>query len=197
MFHAEYTDHTVVEQVGRNQFVVKDNHGQEKKVHRKDMKEIDSDVKIAELYKDLRNEGMRDEKHCMPVKQIPDLGWKAPETAKATPSGNPDNQSPRSPPTTTVNIPPAGSSDNHSTEQPAQTKTIKLEPMPQRKTPLRRSERIRKKMDTIHEIVDEQVEVLESPPQGNAKLNIFKLAVTTSIAAACAVAVHALEMQVV
>ena len=41
------------------------------------MKEIDSDVKIAELYKELRDEGMRDEKHCMPIKQIPDLGWKA------------------------------------------------------------------------------------------------------------------------
>ncbi|MCG8620383.1 MAG: hypothetical protein MJE68_00070 [Proteobacteria bacterium] len=68
--------------------------------------------------------------------------------------------------------------------------------MPQRKTPLRRSERIRKKMDTIYEIIDEQVEVLEPPPQGNVKLNIFRLAVTTSIAAACAVAVKTLEMQV-
>ena len=94
VFHAEYTDHTVVEQVGKNQFVVKDNHGQEKKVHRGDMKEIDSDVKIAELYKELRDEGMRDEKHCMPIKQIPDLGWNAPEAAKATPTGNPDKQSP-------------------------------------------------------------------------------------------------------
>ena len=60
--------------------------GQEKKVHRRDMKEIDSDVKIAELYKELRDEGMRDEKHCMPIKQIPDLGWNAPEAAKATPT---------------------------------------------------------------------------------------------------------------
>ena len=134
VFHAEYTDHTVVEQIGKNQFVVKDNHGQEKKVHRGDMKEIDSDVKIAELYKELRDEGMRDEKHCMPIKQIPDLGWNAPEAAKATPTGDPDKQSPRSPPLATAKTPPAGDSDNQS----ARTKTPKfpqLEPMPQRKTP--------------------------------------------------------------
>ena len=199
VFHAEYTDHTVVEQVGKNQFVVKDNHGQEKKVHRGDMKEIDSDVKIAELYEELRDEGMRDKKHCMPIKQIPDLGWNAPEAAKATPSGDPDKQLPRSPPSATAKTPPAGDSDNQSTRPPAQTKTTKipqLEPMPQRKTPLRRSERIRKKMDTINEIVDEKVEVLESTSQGNETLNIFKLAVTTSLAAACAIVVKTLEMQV-
>ena len=193
VFHAEYTDHTVVEQVGKNQFVVKDNHGQEKKVHRSDMKEIDSDVKIAELYKELRDEGMRDEKHCMPIKQIPDLGWKALEAAKATPASDPDDQSLRSPPPATNETPPAGDSDNQS----VRTKTPKfpqLEPRPQRKTPLRRSERIKKKMDTINEIVDEKV--LESTPQGNETLNIFKLAVTTSFAAACAIAVKTLEMQV-
>ena len=106
---------------------------------------------------------MRDEKHCMPIKQIPDLGWKAPEAAKATPTGDPDNQSPRSPPTATAKTSPAGDSDNQSTKPPAQTKTTKtpqIEPMPQRKTPLRRSERIKKKMDTINEIVDEEVEVI-------------------------------------
>ena len=95
--------------------------------------------------------------------------------------------------------PPAGDSDNQSTRPPTQTKATKipqLEPMPQRKTPLRRSERIRKKMDTINEIVDEKVEVLESTSQGNETLNIFKLAVTTSLAAACAIAVKTLEMQV-
>ena len=147
VFHAEYTDHTVVEQIGKNQFVVKDNHGQEKKVHRSDLKEIDSDVKIAELYKELRDEGMRDEKHCMPIKQILDLGWNAPEAAKATPTGDPEKQSPRSPPSATAKTPPAGDSDNQSKRPPAQTKTTKtpqLEPMPQRKTPLRHSERIRK-----------------------------------------------------
>ena len=196
VFHAEYTDHTVVEQVGKNQFVVKDNHGQEKKVHRRDMKEIDSDVKIAELYKELRDEGMRDEKHCMPIKQIPDLGWKAPET-KATPTGDSDIQSQKSPPTATAKTSPAGDPDNQSTKPPAQTKATKnpvLEPMPQRKAPLRRSERIKKKMDTINEITE--VEVLETSPQGSKKLNIFKLAVTTCITVACTVAIKTLEMQV-
>ena len=196
VFHAEYTDHTVVEQVGKNQFMVKDNHGQEKKVHRKDMKEIDSDVKIAELYKELRDEGMRDEKHCMPIKQIPDLGWKAPET-KATPTGDSDNQSPKLPPTATAKTSPAGDPDNQSTKLPAQTKATKnpvLEPMPQRKAPLKRSERIKKKIDTINEITE--VEVLETSPQGSKKLNIFKLAATTCIAVACTVAVKTLEMQV-
>ena len=76
------------------------------------MKEIDSDVKIAELYKELRDEGMRDEKHCMPIKQIPDLGWKALEAAKAKPASDPDDQSLRSPPPATNETPPAGDSDN-------------------------------------------------------------------------------------
>ena len=71
-----------------------------------------------------------------------------------------------------------------------------MEPMPQRKAPLRRSERIKKKMDTINEIVEEEVEVLETSPQGNEKLNILKLAATTCIAVACTVAVKTLEIQV-
>ena len=49
-------------------------------------------------------------------------------------------------------------------------------------------------MDTINEIVDEKV--VEPTPQGNVTLNIFKLAVTTSFAAACAIAVKTFEMQV-
>ena len=51
-------------------------------------------------------------------------------------------------------------------------------------------------MDTINEIIEEEVEVLETSPQGNEKLNILKLAATTCIAVACAVAVKTLEMQV-
>ena len=73
-FQAYYDDHTIMEILGKNQIIMKDNHGHEKKVHRTDVKAIDSDVKIAELYKEIRAEGMRDEKHCMPIKQIPDLG---------------------------------------------------------------------------------------------------------------------------
>ena len=61
---------------GKNQVIVKDNHGHETKVHRRDLKVIDSDTKVAEMYEELRKEGRRDTQHCMPVKQIPDLNWK-------------------------------------------------------------------------------------------------------------------------
>ena len=37
---------------------------------------------------------------------------------------------------------------------------------------------------------------MDTTSQGNETLNIFKLAVTTSFAAACAIAVKTLEMQV-
>ena len=60
---------------GKNQVIMKDNHGHKTKVHRRDMKVIDSDTKVAEMYEKLRKEGRRDAKHCMPVKQIPDLEW--------------------------------------------------------------------------------------------------------------------------
>ena len=42
-------------------------------MHRRDLKVIDSDTKVAEMYDELRKEGRRDAQHCMPVKQIPDL----------------------------------------------------------------------------------------------------------------------------
>ena len=54
---------------------MKDNHGYETKVHRRDLKVIDSDTKVTEMYEELRKEGRRDAQHCMPVKQIPDLEW--------------------------------------------------------------------------------------------------------------------------
>ena len=54
---------------------MKDNHIHETKVHRRDLKVIDSNTKVAEMYKELRKEGRRDVQHCMPVKQIPDLDW--------------------------------------------------------------------------------------------------------------------------
>ena len=60
---------------GKNQVIVKDNHSHEIKVHRRDLKVIDSDAKVAEMYSELRKEGRRDAQHCMPVKQIPDLEW--------------------------------------------------------------------------------------------------------------------------
>ena len=37
--------------------------------------------------------GTRDAQHCMPVKQIPDLGWKTPE--EATSKNKPENKTPQ------------------------------------------------------------------------------------------------------
>ena len=82
VFQPKYLDYCVVEMKGKNQVLVKDNHGHETKVHRRDLKIIDSDVKITELYAELRAMGGRDAQHCMPIKQIPDLGWKYPEESK-------------------------------------------------------------------------------------------------------------------
>ena len=44
-------------------------------MHRRDLKVIDSDTKVAEMYGELRKEGRRDAQHCMPAKQIQDLEW--------------------------------------------------------------------------------------------------------------------------
>ena len=79
VFQPKYLDYCVVQMKGTNQVLMKDNHGHETKVHRRDLKVIDSDIKITELYAELRALGTRDTQHCMPVKQIPDLGWKKPE----------------------------------------------------------------------------------------------------------------------
>ena len=76
VFKPKYLDYCVVKMAGKNQVIVKDNHGHETKVHRRDLKVIDSDTKVAEMYEELRKEGRGDVQHCMPVKQIPDLNWK-------------------------------------------------------------------------------------------------------------------------
>ena len=75
VFKPKYLVYHVVKMAGKNQVIVKDNHGHETKVHRRDLKVIDSDTKVAEMYDELRKEGKRDAQHCMPVKQIPDLNW--------------------------------------------------------------------------------------------------------------------------
>ena len=84
VFKPKYLDYCVVKMAGKNQVIVKDNHGHETKVHRRDLKVIDSDTKVAEMYEGLRKEGRRDAQHCMPVKQIPNLDW-----AKEKPEQNP------------------------------------------------------------------------------------------------------------
>ena len=75
VFKPRYLDYCVVKMAGKNQVIVKDNHSHETKVHRRDLKVIDSNTKVAEMYNELRKEGRRDAQHCMPVKQIPDLNW--------------------------------------------------------------------------------------------------------------------------
>ena len=73
VFKPKYLDYCVLKMAGKNQVIVKDNYSHETKVHRRDLKVIDSDTKVAEMYNELRKERRRDAQHCMPVKQIPDL----------------------------------------------------------------------------------------------------------------------------
>ena len=68
VFKPKYLDYCVVKMAGKNQVIVKDNHSHETKVHRRDLKVIDSDTKVTEMYNELRKEGRRDAQHCMPVK---------------------------------------------------------------------------------------------------------------------------------
>ena len=75
MFKPKYLDYCVVKITGKNQVIVKDNLSHETKVHRRDLKVIDSDTKVTEMYEELGKEGRRDAQQCMPVKQIPDLEW--------------------------------------------------------------------------------------------------------------------------
>ena len=82
VFKPKYQDYCVVKMAGKNQVIVKDNHGHKTKVHSRDLKVIDSDTKVAEMYNELRKEGRRDTQHCMPVKQIPDLNWEKENTEK-------------------------------------------------------------------------------------------------------------------
>ena len=73
VFKPKYLDYCVVKMAVKKQVIVKDNNSHETKVHRRDMKVIDSDTKVAEIYEELRKKGRRDAQHCMPVKQIPNL----------------------------------------------------------------------------------------------------------------------------
>ena len=85
-------DYCVVKMAGKNQVVVKDNHSHETKVHRRELKVIDSNTKVAEMYDELRKEGRRDAQHCMPVKQIPDLGWEKKNTEDQNTKQNTRNE---------------------------------------------------------------------------------------------------------
>ena len=56
---------------------MKDNYGNKKKVHIKDVKPIEMDIATAEFFRKERKQcTTRDAKHVMPIKLIPDLEWK-------------------------------------------------------------------------------------------------------------------------
>ena len=92
VFKPKYLDYCVVKMAGKNQVIVKDNHGHETKVNRRDLKVIGSNTKVAEMYNELRKEGRRDAQHCMPVKQIPDLKWEKENTEEQNTEQNAGNE---------------------------------------------------------------------------------------------------------
>ena len=61
-------------------------------MHRRDLKVLDSNTKVAEMYHELRKEGRRDAQHCMPVKQIPDLEWEKENTEEQNTKQNARNE---------------------------------------------------------------------------------------------------------
>ena len=76
-FEARSNDYICVGFEGNNRILVKDNHGKITKVNRKDVTPIEMDIKIAELFKESRqNSKIRDTQLAMPNSKIPDLDWK-------------------------------------------------------------------------------------------------------------------------
>ena len=75
-FESKAIDHHIVDFCGKNQVLVKDNYGNKKKVHVKDVKPIEMDITTAEFFRKEREQcTTRDAKHVMPIKLIPDLEW--------------------------------------------------------------------------------------------------------------------------
>ena len=75
-FEARSTNHICVGFQGNNRVFVKDNHGTITKVNRKDVTPVKMDIKIAELFKESRqNSKIRDAQLAMPTSKIPYLGW--------------------------------------------------------------------------------------------------------------------------
>ena len=76
-FEARSNDYICIGFEGNNRILVKDNHGKITKVNRKDVTPIEMDMKIAELFKESRqNSKIRDAQLAMPNSKIPDLDWK-------------------------------------------------------------------------------------------------------------------------
>ena len=88
-FEPKAIDHHIVDFCGKHQVIVKDNYGNKKKVHVKDVKPIEMDVATAEFFKKEREQcTTRDAKHVMPIKLIPDLEWKLIENIDAMESNS-------------------------------------------------------------------------------------------------------------
>ena len=76
-FEARSNDHICIGFEGNKRILVKDNHGKITKVNRKDVTPVEMDIKIAELFKESRqNSKIRDAQLAMPNSKIPDLDWK-------------------------------------------------------------------------------------------------------------------------
>ena len=88
-FEPKAIDHHIVDFCGKHQVLVKDNYGNKKKVHVKDVKPIEMDVATAEFFRKEREQcTTRDAKHVMPIKLIPDLEWKFIENISVMESDN-------------------------------------------------------------------------------------------------------------
>ena len=75
-FEPKAINHHIVDFCGKNHVLVKDNYGNTKKVHVKDVKPIEMDIATAEFFRKKREQcTTRDAKHVMPIKLIPDLEW--------------------------------------------------------------------------------------------------------------------------
>ena len=75
-FEPKAIDHHIVDFCGKNQVLVKDNYGNKKKVHVKDVKPIEMDIATAEFFRKEREQcTTRDAKHVVLIKLIPDLEW--------------------------------------------------------------------------------------------------------------------------
>ena len=75
-FEPKAIDYHIIDFCGKNQVLVKDNYGNKKKVHVKDVKPIEMDIATAEFFRKEREQcTTRDAKHVMPIKLIPDLEW--------------------------------------------------------------------------------------------------------------------------
>ena len=75
-FEPKAINHHIIDFCGKNQILVKDNYGNKKKVHVKDVKPIEMDIATAEFFRKEREQcTTRDAKHVMLIKLIPDLEW--------------------------------------------------------------------------------------------------------------------------